>query len=326
MFLSPLCVSVQIGAPPAAMQMATTLEDSCDGILGKGSCRIVEADTPFSAGRTCWTATVTSTGAGRNAATVVLRDPTQRDGVARRAEQTVEFRPQDAAADRWAALGLLVAALVTVQQYATDVPEAVVAVPPPVPPPPTPSPAEAPRVVATLTPPPPSLLDWDLRAAALIAVGQIPGVSWGVRVETTLGRGGFAGLARFSYLPNRTGTVAGNATMGGDFKLMAPGAGACWTVPSRRRLSARLCAGGDIIFVTARGFGVAEPETTSSVSGAAWGATSASLALTSHAAVVAGIEGAAAIKRPDYTFVGGRDVYSPSPVSAAALVGLAVLY
>jgi hypothetical protein len=87
-----------------------------------------------------------------------------------------------------------------------------------------------------------------------------------------------------------------------------------------------LCAGGDLIFVEARGFGVAEPETTSSISGAAWAATSASLALTRHAALVAGIEGAAAIKRPDFTFVGGRDVYSPSAVSAAALLGLAVLY
>ena len=326
MFLSPLCVSVEIGAPPAAMQTAASLEQSCDGILGKGSCRIVEADTPFSAGRTCWTATIRSTGAGRNAATVVLRDPTQQGGVARRVEQTVEFRPQDAASDRWAALGLLVAALVTVQQYAGETSEPVVAVPPPGPLPPAPGPAEPPRVVVR-APEPTSgaALNWDLRAAAMVAVGQIPGVAWGLRVETTLGRGGFAGLARLSHLPSRNHTVAGTV-VGGEFQLLAPGAGACWTGQSRRRLSARLCAGGDLIFVEARGFGVAEPETTSSISGAAWAATSASLALTHHAALVAGIEGAAAIKRPDFTFVGGRDVYSPSAVSAAALLGLAVLY
>lgn len=330
MFLPPLCVSVEIGAPPAAMHSAAAMEESCDGALGKGICRIVDAaDATSPLPNPCYSVTVAAAATERNAATVVLRNPGQRPG--RSAHHSVTFRPHDAPADRWAALGLLIAALVTVEQYSSESSAVVPVAPPPPPTPPLPpppeAPAEPPRVVMTPPRAPSSLsLDWDLRAAGLATLGQLPGLAWGLRIETTLGRSGIAGLARLSYLPARTHLIPSDMMAGGEFELLAPGAGVCWTGAPRRRIALRFCGGGDVYLIDARGFGVAEPAGLSTVSGAGWFGVSASLAVSRHAAMVAGLEGTAAILRPRFDFTGGSAIYTPPPVGGAATLGLAVMY
>ncbi|HEY0713013.1 MAG TPA: hypothetical protein VGF45_10090 [Polyangia bacterium] len=334
----PPCVAIDLQAPAAAPYSVAVLAARCDAILGSGHCRIETAGTssgaakevpvaptggPTAEERSCWKATVRASGSAPSSAIVVLHDP-QRAG-AEAAEHKVAFRAYDASDDRWASLGLLVAALVTVaenaQREGRSAVEAITAAEPL-------RPAREPvaSVMGTAAEVRERTTLVDVRASGLFALGVLPGLAWGGRIEAAAGNTWLAGLARVTYLPMRARALPESAQQGGEFQLTTFGLGACFPGPARTEGNTRLCAGGDVHATKGRGFGVAEPTTTRAYSGAAWVNASARWPLGRSAALLFAVEGAAAVLRPSFKIEGGSEVYRPSPINANASIGLSATY
>ncbi|HVZ75373.1 MAG TPA: hypothetical protein VHJ20_23515 [Polyangia bacterium] len=305
------CVAVEIAGPVAADAPRAALERRCSEILGVGRCRIV---LPESAdrGASCWQARVASAGDG--AATVELADPSEPARAPVRRD--LSFRANDAPAERWATLGLVIAALVTVEEHsaADDAPaiERGQA-----------GGGFAPVIEAPASPPPMNVRG-ALAASGVAALGALPHAALGARVEATLGGEHLAFVARGTIFPASTRATVGGAGAGGDFELLSFGAGLCgWT--ERGRWRARLCAGGDVDRTRANGVGVAETNGATAWWETAWLGAGAERRLSSHLALVATIEGAAAFERPTFAIEGAQStVFSPAPVSVTAALGLAV--
>ncbi|HEY0707751.1 MAG TPA: hypothetical protein VGG33_13190 [Polyangia bacterium] len=319
------CVAIELQAPAAAPYSVAVLAARCDAILGGGHCRVDKpppAPGPTADDRACWIASVRATGSAPSAASVVLHDPLRPEAAA--AEHAVSFRAYDASDDRWASLGLLIAALVTVAENAQrdgkSAIEALTTAPI------QPAPPPAATAIARQAEPATTNRAIDLRVSGLFALGLLPGLAWGGRFEAAIGNQWLAGLARASYLPMRSRPVPESAQQGGEFQLSAFGLGACVPGPARREGITRVCVGGDLHAMRARGFGVAEPTTTNAYSGAAWANASARWPLGRNAALLFAIESAAAILRPRFKIDGGSEVYRPSPVSANASIGLSAAY
>src|SRR5450432_1912982 len=109
------CVAVEISVSTAAQDQRAALERRCSDILGAHRCRIVgpgEGDASVG----CWQVVVTTEGGVTPTdASVILDDPT--DPSHAPVKRDVTFRPNDAIAERWATLGLVIAALVTVEEH-----------------------------------------------------------------------------------------------------------------------------------------------------------------------------------------------------------------
>src|SRR5258708_6881117 len=119
--LLPPCVSIELGATQPAASSAAILVDRCDAILGESRCQLAPTGVELTAPG-CWTARVQAPTDAPLTATVVLRDPGHPDR--RTVQRSVEFHPRDAPSDRWATLGLLIAALVTIEEHsATPLPD-----------------------------------------------------------------------------------------------------------------------------------------------------------------------------------------------------------
>lgn len=116
-------------------------------------------------------------------------------------------------------------------------------------------PAAAPRVFA--------------RTFAGLTVALLP------QAALTLGVAAGLHLARWRAELSALGTEQRQQTTvdrpgaGGDFRLLAAAARACWDVRSSGRVVPRLCAGGEMERIAARGFGVASPGSGSATIGAA---------------------------------------------------------
>jgi hypothetical protein len=326
----PPCVAIDLEAPAAAPYSVAVLAARCDAILGAGHCRINRAasaaEGPTNEERACWRATVRASGSAPSSAAVVLHDP-ERTGAAA-ADHAVSFRAFDASDDRWASLGLLVAALVTVTENAhrdgKSAIEALTAAEPLAKPKPDPT---ATTVTATTDAPGTRPdLSVDLRASGLFALGLLPGLAWGGRIEAAVGNDWLAAVARIAYLPMRTRALPETSQQGGEFQLTTFGLGGCVPGPDRSNGNLRLCVGGDVYATKGRGFGVAEPTTTNAYSGAAWVNTSARWPLGDNAALWFAVESAAAVLRPRFKIEGGSEVYRPAPISANASLGLSATY
>src|SRR6516225_1858554 len=110
------CVAVEVSGSPAAQEQRAALERRCSDILGARRCRIVAPGDPGAGDVTCWQVVVTTEGGETPAeASVVLSDATDPQHAAVRRDVT--FRPNDAVTERWATLGLVIAALVTVEEH-----------------------------------------------------------------------------------------------------------------------------------------------------------------------------------------------------------------
>ncbi|MEA2701146.1 MAG: hypothetical protein QOI66_5417 [Myxococcales bacterium] len=319
----PPCVSIELNANQPSLSSAAIVEERCGAILGKDRCHVSLGSSPSQeATASCWVASIDAANDVPLVATVVLHNPARPER--RDVERSVEFRQRDAPADRWATLGLLIAALVTIEEHSAT------------PPPPADSPDAAQRLRdaqraaallrATEQPPPaPQKIAVDIRASALLAAGMVPGTAWGLRGEVAIGTRRLAGLARFSYLPSRSETAPTAPRQGGDFRLWAPGVGLCWKSGEAHRLSMRICGGGDLNITAGQGFGISEPAQHTVQWGSLWAGVGAQLRLFSHAFVVAGLEGTAGIERPSFTLNSG-DLYTVPPVGGYASLGLAVPY
>ncbi|HEX3694994.1 MAG TPA: hypothetical protein VH374_06350 [Polyangia bacterium] len=318
----PPCVSIQLNVNQPSPTSAAIVEERCDAILGEARCEVTVGESPpAQEGVGCWTATVDAASDAPLTASVWLRDPAHPDR--REVRRSVEFRQRDAPPDRWATMGLLIAALVTIEEHsATPLPDDA---------------AErakrerdaqrAAELLRASQPPPVTASRFvvDLRAAGLVATGMMPEVVWGLRAELAAGTRHLVGLARVSYLPSRTASAPTDVHEGADFRLVAPGLGGCWIASGATRLSARLCVGADFNISKVQGFGVSLPNGHTVEWGALWAGLGLQLRLFSHAFLAASLEGTAAIARPSFTLNSG-DFYSIPPFGAYASLGLAVPY
>jgi hypothetical protein len=303
------CVAVEIAGPSAADEQRAALEGRCSEILGARRCRIV--DVRQEADAACWRAVVTPAGEGSAEASVVLRDETEPAHAPVRRDIT--FRPNDLPRERWATLGLVIAALVTVEEHSAA--EAA---------PPAPAPAGgAPVVVATPAAEASVPIDLTARASVVGALGLLPEAALGARVELSAARGYVEVLARATIFPGDNRVVLGSDGAAGDVQLSAVGLGLCGR-HAGAAWGARLCAAGDLERLRARGVGVAETSAATDWSPTVSGVASLSRRLASHLAVTLEVELLTRLERPTFAIAGAPSVYQPARVGGLAALGLAV--
>jgi hypothetical protein len=303
------CVAVEVAGPPAAQEQRFALEQRCSEILGAGRCRIVVATSAEPRGA-CWHARVTAEGgATPTDASVVLTDDTEPDHAPVRRDVT--FRPNDAVAERWATLGLVIAALVTVEEHS-----AAEAAPPA-------GAVSAPVIEARPPPAPPIPFVGGVGAAGVGSVGLLPGAALGARVDAYVGVGHVALLGRFTAYPAQSRAQLGAGGAGGDFDLASGGLGLCGLL-TRGRWGGRACAGGDLLRAHAQGLGVTETNTLTVSWQALWVGAVAELRVARHLELALALEAAAALHRPTFAITNTPSVFSPAPVSGAAALGVEV--
>jgi hypothetical protein len=315
------CVAVEIAGPAAADEQRAALERRCSEILGTGRCRVFPPEDAARAAA-CWQARVTGPSAvgadaPPNDASVTLDDPTEPTRSAVRRDIT--FRPNDAPVERWATLGLVIAALVTVEEHsaadASGVPERG---------------PEGSGFAPVVTAPPPALAlafspRGELRATGIGAVGALPRAAVGARLEASFGGERLAVLARGTLFPAGTRAALGAAGAGGTFELWSVGLGLCGLAERGGAWRARLCGGGELAHMSARGYGVAETNGATAWWQSAWVGASASRRVASHLALVAEVEGAVLFQRPTFAIEGAQAMsFSPAPVAATVALGVAV--
>jgi hypothetical protein len=226
-------------------------------------------------------------------------------------------------AERWATVGLLIAALVTIQQHsdAAPAPDQGRDRPPPLVPPP-------PGVTTAVAVPASSgaAVGWTVGAAGVVALGLSPGAAWGARLEAHVMGRRFGATVRTTYLSEQRRADPDQPTHGGAFRLASAGGGGCAADDRTRRLGWRLCAGADVNVTLARGYGLAETASPTALWGAAWAGATARVRLRPHVDAWASVEGAAAIRRPAFAIEGGARIFRPSPVGGTAALGVAVTW
>jgi hypothetical protein len=313
MLAAQACVAVEISGAPAAQDQRAALERRCSEILGLRRCRIVSSADEIAG---CWHARVTAEGGDTpSEASVVLADETEPTHTPVRRDIT--FRPNDALVERWATLGLVIAALVTVEEHSAAEAE------PTVPPGPE-NQGFAPTIVAPAPAPEPGEpFDGEVSVLGVGAVGFLPEAALGARLEASLARGHVAGLARGTIFPAGARASFAASGAGGDVDLWSVGLGLC----GRARTGpwgARLCAGGDLARMRASGVGVAETNSAAAWWEAVWVGASGAYSVASHLAVTLQVEGAVVLQRPTFAIYGAQSTFTPAPVGGTVALGLAV--
>jgi hypothetical protein len=310
------CVAVQIEGAPAADARAA-LERRCSDILGARRCRIVAPSEGAAGEPPCWQILVATDGRDPPAdAAVVLSDPT--DAAHAPVRRDVTFRANDAVAERWATLGLVIAALVTVEEHSAA--EAG---------PTAPWSASgagfAPDLAARREVPPPAPaapVEVEARASAVGALGLLPDAALGARVELSLARGHFGVVGRATVFPGDSRVTLGGPAAG-ELQLWAAGLGLCGR-GARGRWGARACLGGDLARTSARGVGVSETNTAVRWWASTWLGFSAELRLWRHLALTADVEGALVLVRPSFAIYGVPSTFNSSAVGGTLALGVAV--
>jgi hypothetical protein len=318
MLLPPqACVAIEIAGPPALVEQQAALEGRCSEILGARRCRVITVTEgePVDPGTGCWRARVTAPGDGTpTEAVVVLSD--DGDPTHPRVRRDIAFRANDAVSERWATLGLVIAALVTVEEHSAAEETTALA-----------SANLATAVPAVRVEAPPAAGDATpvgaLRASAVAAFGLLPGPALGARLEAYLARRHVGVLARATFFPEHNRVALGAAGAGGAFQLISAGVGACWA-EAGQRLGGRACAGGDLTTTRARGFGVAQTTSAAASSESFWIGASAELQLLRHLALTFEAEAALLFERPTFAIEGAPGAFTPSPIAGTVAMGLAV--
>ena len=309
------CVAVEITSSPAAQEQWAALERRCSDILGQRRCRIVTSGQDVAAAG-CWRAVVTAEGGETPTdASVVLSDETDPSHTPVRRDVT--FRVNDAVQERWATLGLVIAALVTVEEHSAA--EA--------------APAAAwsasgggfvPVLERRETPAPAGVpFTSELRASGVGALGLLPEASLGARLELSVGRGAFAVLGRGTIFPESNHASFGSAGAGGELQLWQAGLGLC-VRGGRGRWSVRTCLGGDLARTTARGSGVSETIADRAWWETVWTSASVALRVYRHLALTLDAEAALLFERPTFEIIGAPSTYTTSPVGGTLALGVAV--
>jgi hypothetical protein len=313
------CVAVEIIGSPAPAEQRAALERRCSDILGARRCRIVAPGQSGMDGPACWQVVVTTGGGDPPSdASVVLNDVTDPEHVPVRRDVT--FRPNDVIPERWATLGLVIAALVTVEEHSA-------AEETPVTPFNSAGGGFAPAVEANggASPlAPSSPLAGEVRVVAVVAIGLLPEGALGVRAEGSLARRWLALVARATVFPTDSRTTLSARGAGGEVQVSAVGLGLCGVIGGRGRLGGRACLGGDVARTGARGFGVSETNAVVAWWQTAWAAASAELRIYHHLALTLDVEGDVLFERPTFGIHGAPTTFTPSPVAGVVAVGLAV--
>jgi hypothetical protein len=311
------CVAIEIAGSPAAQEQRAALEQRCSEILGLRRCRIV-ASGGDDMNAACWQARVSTEGGDGDtptAASVVLSDGTEPQHPPVRRDVT--FRPNDAVAERWTTLGLVIAALVTVEEHSAA--EAAPAAPP--------GQAEggfSPVIGTGGAPAVPRVpLEGELRASGVAAIGVLPQAALGARLEASLARGHLQFLVRGTAFPEGARASLDANGAGGQIDLWSAGLGFCG-VGADGRWGLRACAGGDVARMSAHGVGVAETSSALAWWGWLWTGASAELRVARHLALTLDVEAALLLRRPTFAIEGVSTVFTPSPVGGALALGVAV--
>jgi hypothetical protein len=310
------CVAVEITGSPAAQEQWSALERRCSDILGSKRCRLVPAGQG-DAGAGCWRAVVTAEGGDTPTdASVVLSDETEPTHAPVRRDVT--FRANDAVQERWTTLGLVIAALVTVEEHSaaeaapatllTSIGGGF-------------APGVEAHVEASRRAGPP--FEGEVRASGVGGIGYLPGGAVGVRGEISAAWSALEVLARGTLFPESNRASFGATGAGGDLQLWGAGLGLCGR-GARGRWSARACLGGDLLRTTARGLGVSKTSVDRVWWGTAWTGASVELRLYRHLALTFDAEAALLLERPTFEILGESTEFTPSPVGGLLALGVAV--
>jgi len=343
--LTHACVAIQLLGTAAAPDAVLALQQRCDGILGAGECRLAAdgghdgASAAGNGGSACWRATV-ARAADDAAASVVVSAPGAGAGPA--AHRDVMFQPRDELTERWATLGLVIAALVTLEEHSADAsatPGSAAAAPTPAPS------ANAGRpwfsrdralpapVTVGVGPEEPSRalphLD-DVRMLAVADRGRLPWATYGARLAATLQTVRYLDLeVSGAYLTSSgTGatTLADGGTGGGHFNLWSMTLGICPQSRLGARLTGHVCAGGDASRTSATGFGAAETAHDTVWVTSAWLGFDSLFHLTRHLALVAEYKMEIAVNRPVFVIGDASPVFQSSRLSQNLGLGVAAAF
>jgi hypothetical protein len=346
--LTHVCVAIQLLGTPAAPDAVQALQQRCEGILGAGECRLAAASAPDgdgdgaraggNGGDGCWRASVART-ADDAADSVVVSAPGAIAG--HPAHREVTFQSRDELTERWATLGLVIAALVTLEEHSADAsarPGPAAAAPA----------AETPAgpgrpwfsrdrslpapvtIVAGPADPsraPPRLT--DLRLLAVADFGRLPWATFGARLGTTLELVRYLDVEVSGAYLTSTGTgaisVADGGTGGGHFNLWSMALGLCYPQHGTR-LSGHTCAGGDVGATSATGFGVAETAHRTVWVPNAWFGFDSMFHLTRHLSLVAEYKVEVAVNRPIFVISSASPIFQASRFSQNVGLGLAAAF
>ncbi len=343
--LTHACVAIQLlGAAPAP-DAVQALEQRCDGILGASQCRLAGGDGAASDAvpgmAACWQATVTRS-TDDTAASIVVRAAGAPAGRAARRDLT--FQSRDELTERWATMGLVLAALVTLEEHSAESRAASEAAGPAptagAAPPANPArpwfsrdpavPARSTLVVQPTDPTrtPPRVA--ELRVLAVGDIGRLPWTTLGARLAATSQVTRYLDIEVGGAYLRSTGSaaipVASGGTGGGHFNLWSTTLGLCPHPQLELRLTGHVCAGGELDATTASGFGVAETAQATVWNGGVWFGFDAELHLSRHVALVGESKTELAFRRPVFTIDGAGNVYQPSRYSLNLGLGVAAVF
>lgn len=327
--ITHICVALQLLGPPVAPDAVQALQQRCDSILGAGECRLRQDHASA-----CWLATVVRT-EDDAVATVVVSGP----GVAagRVAQQDLTFQASDELTDRWATLGLVVAALVTREEHAAA------ASPPPATATAAPRAASPPLATgawfsrdrstpAAISEQPEESSDAplhlaDVRVLGVADIGRLPWATVGGRLGATFGLVHHLDVELGGAFLTSTGTgampVAGGGTGGAHFNLWSITLGLCPQSRVNARLTGHVCVGGDVDVTTATGTDIAQPVHANVWVPNAWFGFDSAFRLTRHLALVAEFKAEVAASRPAFLISGGAPFFQASRFSENVAFGIA---
>ena len=124
-----------------------------------------------------------------------------------------------------------------------------------------------------------------------------------------------------SYWPHRTATLAARPTTGGELRLVAGDARACYAFPIQR-LELGPCAGLELGRMSADGFGVRHPGSGSALWIAPLIGATAALSLLPRLALRLDLAALAPVERPPFVLESVGDVFGASRVVGRASLGV----
>ncbi len=330
--ITHVCVAIQLLGAAAAPDAVQALQQHCDSVLGAGECRMARDGS--SDGKTeCWRATLVRTVDDVMASIVVDGSDAAAGHVAQR---DVTFQSNDERTDRWATLGLVIAALVTQQEHAaaSTPPATATAAPAAEPRPPTGShwfsrdrSETEPATISEELESSHELLHLaDVRLLAVADVGRLPWATVGARLAATSGVTRYLDVEiGFAYLAS-TGAAAIPMSAGGGgvhFNLLSATLGLCPRSRVNTRLTGHVCLGGDVAEMTATAFGPAQPERAHAWLPNAWVGFDSALRLTRHLALVAEFKTELAVTGPPLIVGAGTAIFQASRLTENVAFGIA---
>ena len=171
---------------------------------------------------------------------------------------------------------------------------------------------------------PPTPRSWFWRVAVGVsgAVGGLPTPSGAVSARVAARGARFSlGIGAHYRWPRRL--VLSEPEAGVTFSVLAGTLRGCW-LPVTGRVALDVCAGAEVGWLSAAGFGVSDPETVHQLWLAGWGEAAPSLALDDQWRLRTRIRGLVPIRRPSFRLEPSSDRFRISTFSADVILELAL--